>query len=314
MIDGFFPSNGAIRLEETRGVLARYANVIPYLAFTPVIVRDIKTISDDATKWYVTKYDDMNVFRKLLFDDKKVVEDLNNKIQKTESRHVAWHYHPLNFLKELYDYKQLPPHSNSLEALESLCTNFKLEDWTRFLRMTLTTNKVYESITALYYECSLINRQLGGFDVLANLKYAFQIPNDFIKMIALRITFIYKENAEHSFSESLLGSELGRLNGYILADGKEPITLIEKLIEEENEPILRAILKEFEIKTIDGLIHSCLNNRQAKGAEFLLRFPHDIEDDKVRAIATLRLAPQRKNTTVNTDETELGFYFMERNV
>ncbi|MFN4173991.1 MAG: hypothetical protein ACK4HV_02670, partial [Parachlamydiaceae bacterium] len=150
--------------------------------------------------------------------------------------------------------------TNLLEALDSLIREFNLAEWTKFLTTTIQTQRIYESVAALFYECTLIKRQIWGFDVLSNLKLAYKIDNPFIRKLAIRISFIFKENSEFSFSESRY--QLDKLNAYILADGKEPITVLEPLIEEKNEPILRGILKELEIPYVDGLIQMCLDKRK----------------------------------------------------
>jgi len=313
MIDGFFP-RGNIRLEETKSVLSKYAAVIPYLSFSPIILRDVKTLSQDSSKWYEFKYDEMFVWTRLSYDNKTDVLEVNRKIQSVTARSVLRVFNHELFYEELREMKHLPFSANLLEAVYNLVTGFKLDDWTRFLKMTLSTQKAYESIAALYYECTLNNHQIGGFDVLNNIKLAFQIQNRFIQKIAIRIAFIYKENSEHSFTESQLGIEFGKLNCYVLADGKEPITLIEQLTEEKNEFILKAIFKELEISCVDGLIHHFISKKHARNVEFLLKFKHTLNVDQIKGIIAQFPAPARKNTTVNTaDETETeGFYFIER--
>ncbi len=312
MIDGLFPSCDNLKLEETKLALTRYAAIIPYFSFCPKIQHGIRALCDRSAKWYVTKYDDMSAFTKFWYDDKQDVIKLNTKIQTVKARTLEWSYEPQIFLNEYQALKQFPPKANLLEALYNLVNDFRLEEWTRFLTSTLSTQKVYESVAALYYECTLNNRQIGGFDVLGNLKLAFKIDNAFIRKLAIRISFIFKENSEYSFSESQF--QLEKLNAYVLADGKEPISVLEQLIEEKNEPILRGILKELEIPYVDGLIQICLDKRQARNVEFLMRFPHELKDEKLRARVSQFPSPPRKNTTVNnTDESEPdGFYFIER--
>lgn len=316
MIDGLFPACGHLQLEQTPLALARYADIITRISFCPQLHHGIKSFCNDSAKWYAEKYDDMFRVTQLWYDknygSKKEVLSLNAKIQSSTARTMEWSYKPAQLIDEFQKIKNLPPRSNLLEAISNQVNNFTLNDWPRFLRTCIATQTVYESIAALHYECTLTNRQIGGFDVFNNLKLAFEIKNPFIRKIAIKITFIYKENSEHSFSESQF--QLEKLNAYVLADGKDPITLIEQLIEEKNEIILREILKELEIPYVDGLIHHCLDRRQARNVEFLMRFPHELKDDKLRALVHQFPSPPRKNTTVNTqDPTEPdGFYFIER--
>lgn len=318
MIDGLFPSGGSVKLEETKLALTRYFAILPYFSFCPHLHHGIKSFCNTSAKWYVTKYDDMFAITKLGYDNKTEIEQLNSKIQAATARTMEWSYTPQVFLTEFHALKTLPPRTNVLEALYNLVKKFNLEDWTKFLKMTIATQKVYESVAALYYECTLNNRQIGGFDVLNNLKLAFEIKSEFIRKLAIRISFIYKENSEHSFSESQF--QLEKLSAYVLADGKEPITLLEQLIHEKNEIILQGILKELEIPFVDGLIQICLNKRQARNVEFLMRFPHELKDEKLRACVAQFPAPPRKNTIINTiDEfdpdlanTNDGFCFVER--
>lgn len=314
MIDGLFPSCGNLKLEETKLALSRYAAITPLFSFCPKIQHGIKVFCQSSADWYVIKYNEMSALKRLWYDDKNDVIQLNQKIQAVKARTLEYSYEPQVFLEEYQEYKRFHPKTNLLEALACLANDFTLAEWTKFLASTVQTQRIYESIAALYYECSLVNRQIGGFDILSNLKLGFKIKNPFIQKLAIRISLIYKENSVFSFSESRY--RLDQLNAYVLADGKEPITLLEQLIEEKNEPILRAVLKELEIPFVDGLIQMCLDKRQARNVEFLMRFPHELKDEKLRALVGQFPSPPRKNTTVYTvDESEPdGFYFIERRI